>query len=101
MSFNYTIGKSFLLKTIANHALELGLNFCVSAPTGKLASKYAVELPMCRCNTIHTNCFIPVGNTKQPNAINWGLSDVHVLLVDKVIKLSDIVVHIFVMEYVY
>ena len=98
ISFSYTIGKSFLLKTITNHALELSLNVCVSAPTGKLASKYAMELPMCRCNTVHTNYFIPVGNTKQANAITWGLSDKHVTLVDKVIKLTHIAVHILVMD---
>ena len=91
--FNYIIGKSFLLKHIADYALELGLNVCISAPTGKLASKYAIEHPMCRCNTVHTNYFIPVGNNKQRYAINWGLSDVHVLLVDEVIKFSHIIVH--------
>ena len=101
MSLNYTIGKLFLLKNIANHALELGLNVCVSAPTGKLASKYAMELPMCRCNTVHINYFISVRNTKQPNATNWGLSDVHVLLVEEVIKLYDTVIHILVVDYVY
>ena len=84
--------KSFLLKHIANYALELGLNICISAPTGKIASKYAMECPMCRCNTVHTNYFIPVGNSKQWYAINWGLSDLHVLLVDEVIKLSFIVI---------
>ena len=63
------------------------------APTEKLASKYAIEHPMCRCNTVHTNYFIPVGNNKQRYAINWGLSDVHVLLVDEVIKFSHIIVH--------
>ena len=96
--FNYTIGKSFLLKNIANHAVELGLNVCVSAPTGKLASKYVMELPMRRCNTVHTNYFIPVGKTKQPYAISWGLSDVHILLVEEVIKLSNIVVHTLAMN---
>ena len=58
--------------------MELGLNVCVSAPTGLHASKYAMELPMCRCNTVHPNHFIPVGNTKKPYAINWGLSDMRV-----------------------
>ena len=50
--------------------MELGLNVCVSAPTGLHASKYAMELPMCRCNTVHPTHFIPVGNTKKPYAIN-------------------------------
>ena len=98
ITFNYTIGKLFLLKSIANHALVLGLNVCVSAPTGKLASTYAIELPMCRCNTAHTNYFIPVGNTRQSNVINWGHCDVHVLLVDEVIRLSLIVALILVID---
>ena len=93
IQFNYTIVKLFLLKHIANYALELGLIICISAPTGKLASKYAMEHPMCRCNTVHTNYFNPVGNSKQRYAINWGLSDVHVLLVDEVIKFSHVIVH--------
>ena len=88
----------FLLNSIANHALELGLNVYVSAPTGKLASTYAIELPMCRCNTVHTNYFIPVGNTRQSNVINWGLSDVHVLLEDEVIRLSLLVALILVID---
>ena len=77
IQFKYTIVKSSLLKHIANYALELGLNLCISAPTGKLASKYAMEHPMCRCNTIHSKYFNPVGNSKQRYAINRGLSDVH------------------------
>ena len=84
--FSYTLGKSFLLKTIANCALDRGLNVCFSAPTGKLSSKYAHQLPMCRCNTVHSNFLIPVDNSTHPNTINWGLSDVHVLLVDEVMN---------------
>ena len=80
----YTIGKSFLLKAIAHAAMEQGLNVCVSGPTGKLASTYAKVLPFCRCNTLHTNYFVPVGNTKGKNVINWSLTNVHVLLVDEV-----------------
>ena len=84
--FFYTIGKSFLLRTIANCALDHGLNVCLSAPTGKLSSTYAHQLPMCRCNTVHSNFFIPVNNSTHPNTINWGRSDVHVLLVDEVMN---------------
>ena len=80
-----TIGKSFLLKTIANCALDRGLNVSLSAPTGKLSSTYAHQLPMCRCNTVHSNYFIPLDKTAHPNTINWSLSDVHVLLMDEVI----------------
>ena len=79
-----TLGKSYLLKTIANQVLQLGLNCCISAPTGKLASIYAKEYPDCRVNTVHSNYFIPVGNTNKNNDINWNLADVHVLLVDEV-----------------
>ena len=84
--FSCILGKSFLLRTIANRTLDRGLNVCVSAPTGKLSSTYAHQLPMCRCNTVHSNSFIPVDNTTHPNTINWGLSDVHVLLLDEVIN---------------
>ena len=62
----------------------MGLNCCISASTGKLASAYAVEFPDCRVNTVHTNCYIPVENTNRNNAIHWTLVDVHVLLVDEV-----------------
>ena len=72
------------MKTIANRVLELGLNCCISAPTGKLASVYAKEFPQCRVNTVHANYFIPVGTTNKNNGINWGLTDIHVLLVDEV-----------------
>ena len=72
------------MKTIANQVLQLGLNFCVSAPIRKLVSVYAKEYPHCRVNTVHSNYFIPVGNTKKNNGINRSLADVHVLLVDKV-----------------
>ena len=84
-SFSSTIGKPFLLKTIANCALDCGLNVCLSAPTRKLSSTYAHQLRMCRCNTVHINYFIPVNKTAHPNTINWTLSDVHVLPVDEVI----------------
>ena len=70
------LGKSLLLKIIANRVLEVGLNCCISAPTGKLASAYATEF--------HANYFIPVGNTNRNNGINWSLADVHMLLVDEV-----------------
>ena len=33
-SINCTLGKLLLLKTIVNWVLELGLNCCISAPTG-------------------------------------------------------------------
>ena len=79
-----TLGKLLLLKTIANQVLELGLNCCISAPTGKLASTYAKEFPDCRVNTVHSNYFILVGKTNKNNGINWSLADVYVLLVDEV-----------------
>ena len=79
-----TIGKSYLLKAIANCTLERGLNVSVSAPTRKLSSTYTHELPSCRCYTVHANYFIPVDNSNN-NTINWSLSDIHVLLVDEVI----------------
>ena len=72
MVYCYTIGKSFLLKTIASLAMERGLNVCMSAPTGKLVSTYSEQFPDCRGNTVHTNFFIPVGNNKEPNMINWS-----------------------------
>ena len=78
------LGKSLLLKIIANRVLEVGLNCCISAPTGKLASAYATEFPDCRVNRVHANYFIPVGNTNRNNGINWSLADVHMLLVDEV-----------------
>ena len=78
------LGKSPLLRFIANRVLELGLNCCISAPTGKLASAYSAEFTDCRVNTVHSRYFIPVGNTNRYNAINWTLADVHVLLVDEV-----------------
>ena len=56
----------------------------VSAPTGKLALTYAEILPFCRYNTVHANYFVPVGNIKGKNAINWSLVDAHVLLVAEV-----------------
>ena len=84
--YSRILGKSFLLRTIANRALDRGLNVCVSAPTGKLSSTYAHQLPTCRCNTVHSNFFIPVDNTTHPTTINWDLSKVHVLLADEVIN---------------
>ena len=64
--------------------LQLGLNCCISAPTGKLARVYGKEYPDSGVNTVHSNYFIPVGNTNKNNDINWNLADVHVLLVDEV-----------------
>lgn len=90
----YTIGKSFLLKTIASLAMERGLNVCMSAPTGKLASTYAEQFPDCRTNTVHTNFFILVGNNQEPNMINWSLSDVRILLVDEVLFFLKLILHI-------
>ena len=55
-------------------------------------STYAQQLPSCRCNTVHTNYFVPVGDVQQPNAINWSLADVHILLADVHILLADEVV---------
>ena len=83
-SIGCTIGKSFLLRAIANAAMDLGLNVCISAPTGKLASIYTQQFPSCQCNTVQSNYFVPVDNTKQTNTINWSLANVHALLVDKV-----------------
>ena len=65
---------------------DRGLNFCLSAPAGKLCSRYAHQLLLCRCNTVHSNVFIPFDNSAHPATINWGLSDVHVLLADQVIN---------------
>ena len=89
MFYIHIIGKSFLLKAIARTAIDYGLNVCISAPTGKLASTYAEELPSCRCNTVHANYFVPVGDVEESNPINWSLADVHVLLVDEVVT-SDV-----------
>ena len=87
----YTIGKSFLLKTTVNFALECELNVCISGLTGKLASTNTEQLSDCRANTVHTNYFIPVGDNQQPNAINWSLADVHVLIVDEVKEPSHVI----------
>ena len=35
-------------------------------------------------NTVHTNYFLPVGRINKNNGINWGLTDIHVLMVDEV-----------------
>ena len=79
------LGKSYLLNCIARYATENGYNVCVAAPTSKLALRYAKDLPDCRCNTVYTNFHIPVGTNKSSyNTINWGLSDVHIIIVDEV-----------------
>ena len=87
----WVLGKLLLLKTIANRVSELGLNCCILAPTGKLARAYAAECPDYRVNTVHSNYFIPVGKTSQNNGINWSLTDVHVLLVDEVRLLIQLI----------
>ena len=79
------LGKSHLLKMIANYATDKNLAVCVSAPTGKLAARYKQQLPNCRCNTVHTNFTIPV-DEKPAGSVNWSLSDVHVLLIDEVLS---------------
>ena len=85
-SYYYFLGKSYLLCAAANYATEDRYNVCISAPTGKLAARYARDLPDCCCNTAHLNYFIPIDHNNNANsAINWRLSDVYVLLVDKVI----------------
>ena len=66
--------------------------------TGKLAPTYAQELPSCRCNTVHTNYFVPVGDVQQSNAINWSLAGVLVLLVDEVVTTFDILMYPFLAE---
>ena len=79
------LGKSYLLNCIAKYATENGYNVCVSAPTGKLASRCARDLPNCGCNTVHTNFHNPVGTNKSScNTVNWNLSDVHVIIIDEV-----------------
>ena len=77
------LGKSILLEYIAKYAIENGYNVCISAPTGKLAARYASRLPECRCNTVHSNFYIPVNNDEHLG-INWSLADVHILIVDEV-----------------
>lgn len=68
-----------------NHRIfEVVLNCCISAPIGKLAGRYAAEFPYCRVNTVHRNYFIPAEKTNQNNGIDWGLTDVHVVVVDEV-----------------
>ena len=67
------MGKSVLLKAIVNAVMEFGLNVCILAPTGKLASIYAQETPSCQCNTVQSNFFVPIDKTKQPDTINWCL----------------------------
>ena len=68
---------------IVNYVTDKNLGVCVSAPTGKLAARYKQQLPDCRCNIVHSNFTISVG-TKDMEAINWSLSDVHALLIDEV-----------------
>ena len=77
------LGKSILLQYIAKYAIQNGYNVCISAPTGKLAARYASRLPECRCNTVHANFYVPV-NTDEQLGINWSLADVHLLIVDEV-----------------
>ena len=81
----FTSGKSYLLKMIANYASDRNLVVCVSAPTGKLAARYKQQLRNCRCNTVHSNFTIPVGQ-KDLGSMNWSLSDIHVLLIDEVLS---------------
>ena len=47
----------------------------ISAPTGKLEARYARKFAEIKCNTVHRNFFIPVGN-QEGNRINWSLFDV-------------------------
>ena len=89
INLSFTSGKSYLLRMIATYATERNLAVCVSAPTGKLAARYKQQLPNCRCNTVHSNFTIPVGQ-KDLGSINWSLSDIHVLLIDEVLSPSKI-----------
>ena len=98
------LGKSILLEYIAKYAIENGYNVCISAPTGKLAARYASRLPECRCNTVHSNFFIPVNNDEQLG-INWSLADVHILIVDEVylsflMTLTCVIQFSFILHYV-
>ena len=79
------MGKSHLLRMIANYATDKNLAVCLSAPTGELAARYKQQLPNCRCNTVHSNFTVPVGE-KHMRSVNWSLSDVHVLLIDGVLS---------------
>ena len=65
------------------YATANGYKVCISALTGKLAARYARKFRGTKCNTVHTNFFIPVGN-QQENGINWSLSDVSILIIDEV-----------------
>ena len=89
INLSFTPGKSYLLRMIATYATERNLAVCVSAPTGKLAARYKQQLPNCRCNTVHSNFTIPVGQ-KDLGSINWSLSDIHVLLIDEVLSPNKI-----------
>ena len=86
------LGKSHLLRMIANCATDKNLAVCVSAPTGKLAARYKQQLPNCKCNTVHSNFTIPVAE-KHTGSVNWSLSDVHVLLIDEVLSFIKHVYH--------
>lgn len=81
--FTFIIGKSKLSEFIAKYATTNGFKFFISAPTEKLAARYARKFSDIKCNTVNINFFISVGNQEE-NGINWSLSDVQILIVDKV-----------------
>ena len=43
--FSYTLGESFLLRTIANCALDRGVKVCLSAPTGNYLPHTLISFP--------------------------------------------------------
>jgi len=75
-------GKSFVIKSIMAFCRERSLKVTLSCPTGKLASSYAMCFPDMRCDTVHSNFHIPVGEV--PPTVNWSLSDTHIFIIDEI-----------------
>ena len=63
--FTVIIGKSKLLEFIAEYATANGFKVCISAPTGKLAIRYARKFFDIKYNTVQTNFFISVANQEK------------------------------------
>lgn len=79
-------GKSYVTKGLIQYAQQKHLQVAVACPTGKLASTYSVEFPDVRCDTVH--CTFNISVNSDVRTINWGLANVHFIVVDEVTQVS-------------
>ena len=83
--------KSYVIRSIVKHLIQLNATVLVAAPTGFLTVVFRATLDEeVDCQTVHASFHFPVEGTASPT-VNWLLSNYDVIIIDELSMIPNVI----------